>query len=92
MPKNHRRNQKEIPPEIWQCQQHVYLSLLLGEDPGVLTNEAQRIVDAFLGIPPFYRPWPCPSCSSINPGGFGGHEAKGARSFDSWGVLCLPVS
>jgi hypothetical protein len=32
---------------------HVYLSLLLGEDPAVLANEAQRIVDAFPGNPSF---------------------------------------
>ena len=53
MPKNHRGNQKEKPQKFGNANNHVYLSLLLGEDPAVLTNEAQRIVDAFPGNPSF---------------------------------------
>jgi len=44
---------RKNPQKFGNANNHVYLSLLLGEDPAVLGNEAQRIVDAFPGNPSF---------------------------------------
>ena len=44
---------RKNPQKFGNANNHVYLSLLLGEDPIVLANEAQRIVDAFPGNPSF---------------------------------------
>jgi len=44
---------RKNPQKFGNSNNHVYLSLLLGEDPAVLANEAQRIVDAFPGNPSF---------------------------------------
>jgi hypothetical protein len=44
---------RKNPQKFGNANNHVYLSLLLGEDPRVLVNEAQRIVDAFPGNPSF---------------------------------------
>jgi len=44
---------RKNPQKFGNANNHVYLSLLLGEDPAVLEKEAQRIVDAFPGNPSF---------------------------------------
>ena len=44
---------RKNPQKFGNANNHVYLSLLMGEDPAFLENEAQRIVDAFPGNPSF---------------------------------------
>ena len=44
---------RKNPQKFGNANNHVYLSLLLGEDPAVFEKEALRIVDAFPGNPSF---------------------------------------
>jgi len=44
---------RKNPQKFGNANNHVYLSLLMGEDPASFENEAQRIVDAFPGNPSF---------------------------------------